>query len=402
MAQIAYVVWTFPVLSQTFVIEELLAVEELGWRPTVVARSRPDEEAPENPRAAGLLGRTTWLDGGTRRSQAATVLRVTARHPWRAARCAAVAVRSASRWSVRNLWWGALLGALAERQHWSLLHVHFADDAGDIAFFASTLVGVPYVLTVHAVDIYVGRFLCRKLRSAESIVTVCRYNVEQIGLRCPGTSLDSTLIKYAGVDIERFRRSRAHPAGPGREILAVGRLVEKKGFGVLIEAVAELVAAGRDVHCLIVGGGPLRSDLVERVARHGLAGVVEIRGPASPDDLLALYEEADLLAAPCTVASWSDRDSMPVVIKEAMAMELPVVASNDFGIPELVEPGTGVLVERDDASALAEGLAQVLDAPPEVRAAMGRAGRRVVEERFQERDGAKLLTAHWERLLTGR
>lgn len=402
MAPIAYVVWTFPVLSQTFVIEELLAVEEFGWRPTIVARSRPHEEAPANSRAAALLERTVWLDRSPRWTQAARVIRVAARHPWRAARCAAVAVGSASRWSVRNLWWGALLAALVEREGFSLLHVHFADDAGDVAFYASTLTGVPYVLTLHAVDIYVGRFLCRKLRSATSVVTVCQYNVDQMALRCPHTNRSSVLIKYAGVDVERFRRSVPHPTGPGRQILAVGRLVEKKGFDVLIDAVSELVAAGRDVRCLVVGGGPLRRELTERIARHGLEGVVEIRGPASPDDLLTLYEAADVLAAPCTIASWSDRDSMPVVIKEAMAMEVPVVASNDFGIPELVEAGTGVLVDRDDAPALAEGLARVLDEPPDVRAAMGRAGRRVVEQRFRERDGAERLAAHWERLLSRR
>ena len=260
---------------------------------------------------------------------------------------------------------------------------------------ASRLTGIPFGITVHAVDIYVGRFLCRKLRDAALLVTVCNYNVRQLQERCPDLDTGRLVIKYAGVDAERFRLAAPRPLRPGREILAVGRLTEKKGFPILVRAVALLREQGHGVHCRIVGDGGGRRELEALIAELGLQSVVELVGRCMPDELVRLLAEVDVLAAPSTIAPWGDRDSMPVVVKEAMAMELPVVATDDFGFPELVTPEAGLLVPRDDAVALAAALAKVLELDPAQRAAMGRAGRAIVEERFRERDGARLLAARF-------
>jgi glycosyltransferase involved in cell wall biosynthesis len=145
---------------------------------------------------------------------------------------------------------------------------------------------------------------------------------------------------------------------------------------------------------LIVGDGPLRGELEARAAEVGVADVVEFTGERTPAEVRAALHEADVLAAPCVVAQDGDRDTMPVVVKEALAMEIPVVASDEVGLPEVVRPEWGRLVPPGDATALAAALDEVLSLPPDERAAMGRRGREFVAEHCDvSRETAKL--ADW-------
>lgn len=392
-AGIAYVVWFFPKLSETFVIEELLALDRLGIQPLVLARERPEGEA-HNARAEPLLDRTVWL-ADTSPADARRAVVQALRHPLRLLQCLLVVVPTCSRMALRNLYYGLLLAAEVERRGVRYLHAHMAGNAAEMAYVASRISGVPWGMTIHAVEIYIGRYLCRKLRSAALRVTVCDYNIGQLRQRCPEVGEGDYVIKYAGLDASEFALTEPRPLRPARDILAVGRLTPKKGFDQLIEAVAALVAEGRDVRCRIVGeGGPkVRASLEHLIADLGLDGIVTLVGALAPREIRALMVEADLVAAPCTIAPWGDRDSMPVVIKEAMAMELPVVASNDFGIPEMVVDGSGVLFPRDDVPAFTDALRTVLDMPPEDRAAMGARGRQVVVDRFDEAVGARVLAS---------
>jgi glycosyltransferase involved in cell wall biosynthesis len=177
----------------------------------------------------------------------------------------------------------------------------------------------------------------------------------------PGVRVEVVVM---GVDAARFVRGTPPPGR--RIVVAVGRLVEKKGFEHLAAAAERL-----DARVRIVGDGPLR----ER-----LAGTrVELLGALAPEEVRAVLEAADVLAMPCVVAADGDRDAMPVVVKEALAMEVPVVASDAVGLPELVRPAWGRLVPPGDAAALAVALDELLALPAHERAAMGRAGRAFVE-----------------------
>jgi glycosyltransferase involved in cell wall biosynthesis len=162
--------------------------------------------------------------------------------------------------------------------------------------------------------------------------------------------------------------------------VAVGRLVEKKGFAYLIEAAAALEEREPLDTVTIVGDGPLEANLRELAERLGVAHRVRLLGAREPDEVRGLLEEADLLAMPCVVAADGDRDSMPVVVKEALAMEVPVVASDEVGLPEVVRPEWGRLAPPRDTAALAAAIGEVLALPREERAAMGRAGRAFVVE----------------------
>lgn len=390
--------WKFPALSETFVVEELRAMEELGIRPRIVAIERPSGEPP-NPRAASLVRRATWLADLSLPVRVRRTVEVALRSPVRFLHCLAVALSNLSRWSLWDLWHATQLAWIVRRSGTDYLHAHFVDHAGEVAWFASRLTGVPYGVVVHGVDLYVGRMLCRKVSDAALPVTVCRYNLDQLRARCPDLDPERVLIKAAGLDPGAFRRGGAgrHSGGPP-VVLGIGRLVPKKGFDVLLRAVARLRDDGVELRCRVVGDGRCREELESLIDTLGLDGTVSILGHLPPAAVRAELEDATLLAAPCTISASGDRDSMPVVIKEAMAMEVPVVASDDFGIPELVDDRSGVLVPRDDVDAFAAAIRSVLAMPEEDRAAMGRAGRAVVTERFDERDLVVPLVRAFERI----
>jgi glycosyltransferase involved in cell wall biosynthesis len=175
-----------------------------------------------------------------------------------------------------------------------------------------------------------------------------------------------------GVDAERFRRTRPHPGG--RTILAVGRLIEKKGFTHLLAA-----AAGMELDRLvIIGDGPLRDPLRAQAGELGLDAVVDWRGAQGPEEIRAALEEADVLAVSAVHVPNGDRDVLPLIVGEALAMEVPVVASAIVGLPEVVRPPWGRLVPPGEPAALAAALEEVLALPPAERAAAGRAGREYV------------------------
>jgi glycosyltransferase involved in cell wall biosynthesis len=157
-------------------------------------------------------------------------------------------------------------------------------------------------------------------------------------------------------------------------VLAVGRLVEKKGFDVLVAAAA-LVPG---VRVRILGDGPLHGELARRI--EAASAPVELLGSQPPAEVLAAMQDADVLAMPCIVARDGDRDSMPVVVKEAMAMGLLVVASNEVGLPECVLAPWGFLAAPGDAAALAAALGAALALPPDERRAAGEAARAWVRE----------------------
>ncbi|HKP16862.1 MAG TPA: glycosyltransferase, partial [Gaiellaceae bacterium] len=183
-----------------------------------------------------------------------------------------------------------------------------------------------------------------------------------------------------GVDLSRFRpgpRRAGRPLG----LLAVGRLVEKKGFHVLVEAAARL---GMPFRLRIVGEGPERARLEERVAHHGLGGSVELTGALPHDELPAVYASADVFVAPSVEDASGDRDGLPNVVLEAMASGLPVVGGDVGALATALDGTAGLVVPPGDPGALADSLA-LLVARPDLRETIGRAARASVVRRFDLR-----------------
>jgi glycosyltransferase involved in cell wall biosynthesis len=208
-------------------------------------------------------------------------------------------------------------------------------------------------------------------------------------------SQDRIRLVRHGLPLEQFE-----PVVPcGRLILAIGRLVEKKGFAYLIEACAALAGDGIAFECVIAGDGPEREDLAAAVDRLQLGERVTLKGAVSHDEALALYRQARIFALPCVVSPGGDRDGVPNTILEAMATGLPVVAGRAGGTAEAVEEGvTGFLVTPRDAEALAEKLRLLLE-DGEMCQRLGRAGRTVIQRRFDIKANAAELKRQFEFLI---
>jgi glycosyltransferase involved in cell wall biosynthesis len=345
-------------LSETFVVNELQALRRMGHVVYVQAARRAQHPNPEAPEDAELF----VLSQNGRRRQLLDVAWLASRHPLACLR------DLGRRWRWRREEWVRPLRALAaaarrlERDGIEHLHAHFAAGAALDALRLAALTGRPFSVTAHAYDIFMSpRNLRAKLETADAVFTGCDYNVEYLRTAAPGARVHKVVM---GVDAEAFARRTALPGG--RTVLAVGRLIEKKGFDVLVDAAALL---GEGVRVRIVGDGPLRGELVARIEASGAP--VELLGSLPPAQVRQALEEADVLAMPCVVARDGDRDSMPVVVKEAMAMQLLVVASDEVGLPECVLAPWGFLAAPGDPRALAQALRRAFALGPQERSRAG-------------------------------
>jgi colanic acid/amylovoran biosynthesis glycosyltransferase len=379
--RIALVVDQYPELSETFVAAEAAALRDLGHAVSVEAGRHASSPAPDGGPPGVPVA--YWSDDSAA-VRASALAWLVARHPLRCL----VDLLSRRRWrreeGLRRLRTLAPAVRRVRRGRVEHLHAHFAAEAAMDAMRIGALLRLPYSVMTHGYDVFRSpRNLLEKHDRAEFAVTPCEYSVRH--LRDEFGAQARRLV--VGVDPDAFVRAAPYPGG--RTVLAVGRLVEKKGFGVLVEA----AALRRFDRVLIAGDGPLRGELAERVEALGLGAVVELVGPVTPDRVRELLEGADVLAAPCVVAADGDRDTMPVVVKEALAMEVPVVASDAVGLPEIVRPEWGRLVPAGDAEALAAELDELLSLPAAARAAMGRAGRDWVIESANLRTETARLAA---------
>ena len=385
--EIAVMVDRFPEPSETFILNEVRAMQHAGRRVCVEARSRPrrpafganwgiDVRYAEDVGTLGRLADLLWLLG---RHPIRSFADLLARRRWRreeevsALRVLAPTVGRLRRGPARHL------------------HVHFARRSALDALRIQRLIRVPYSVTAHAWEIYKQPTnLKEKLERASFVTTGCDYNVRHLRelVGEPATARIHRIVM--GVDGDSFAR-RVPYDGDGT-VIAVGRLVEKKGFDQLVAATA-LADSELIRRVVIVGDGRLRGELSRRAEELGVADRVELVGSKPPEDVRRLLERSALLAMPSLVAPDGDRDSMPVVVKEALAMGVPVVASQEVGLPEVVRDEWGRLVKPGDPESLAAAMQELLRLPAEERRRMGARGREFVVGEFSvEAETAKLLS----------
>jgi len=287
---------------------------------------------------------------------------------------------------------------LLERDGLTRMHVHHANNAADIARLAVAMGDRAHPrgprwrwsLAMHGPTEFLdpaGHDLPAKLASAAAVACISEYATRTALDLAPAADparfgivrMSAPAVAYAPAGEQR--RTRADGA---LSILFVGRLVPEKAPGLLLDAVRLLRERGVPVRAVIAGDGPLRPALEARVAAEGLGDVVEIAGPVGQHELPSRYLAADVFCLP------SFAEGIPVVLMEAMLTELPVVTTAIAGIPELVRPDSGVLVQPGDAVAVADAL-QELAADPELRLALGRRGRLAVLEQHAAADNAQRL-----------
>lgn len=388
--RVAYVLKGYPRLSETFIAQEIAALERRGLDILIVSLRRPTDRRihpvhaeiraallylPEYPLREPLRVLRAWLHvrrWPRYREARATWLRDLARD------------RSMSR---ARRFGQALVLAAELPPDIARLHAHFLHTPTSVTRYAAALRGLPWSGSAHAKDIWtIPEWEKReKLAACEWLVTCTEVNREHLARLAPAGRVG---LVYHGLDRSRFaapvraRRARtgADPADPVT-ILSVGRLVEKKGTDVLLAALARLPG---DLHWRLVhaGDGPLRKRLEKRARSLGLAARIAWRGALTQQELLGEYRSADLFALASRVARDGDRDGLPNVLLEAQSQGLACVATRVSAIPELIRhSSTGVLVAPDSPEELAGALAGLI-ADPERRRALGEAGRARVTATF--------------------
>jgi glycosyltransferase involved in cell wall biosynthesis len=405
---VAYVMSRFPKLTETFILAELEAMDRAGVRIELHPLLRQTGE-PVQPAAERWVERAHYLpflSPAILRSQW-TFLRDPAR---RRRYLRAFADMISGTWRSPNFLLGGL-GVFPKVVHASLamvdegvdhVHCHFANHPALAGWLVHRLVGIPYSFTAHGSDLHVDRtMLPAKVAEAAFVVTISADNQAVIETTCRSSAEGKVDVIHCGIDPAAFRPVDRPTDGPLR-IIAVGTLHEVKGQVHLVEACRRLADRGVDFTCRFIGDGPDRAALEGRVTEHGLAARVTFAGRLTSDAVAAALGEADVLAAPSVPTRGGKREGIPVVLMEAMATGLPVVASRLSGIPELVTDGVdGLLVAPGDAAALADALAR-LAADPRLRARLGTAGRERVMRDFDVDHNAASLAARIRASLAGR
>jgi glycosyltransferase involved in cell wall biosynthesis len=353
--RLGYVLKVYPRLSQTFVVHELRAHERAGLPLTIFSLRTPkaeDRGVVEPPLGAEVV----YLKGSD------------AELP-------------------------AQLAHAARARGIEHLHAHFAKLATHVARLAAAELQLPYSFTAHARDIFEQTVdpaaLAERIRDAAQVVTVSRFNVDFLNEHYGRTAA----LVYNGLPLEEFPfRS---PATRSPLILAVGRLIEKKGFTHLIDACGLLAAQGVPFRCDIVGDGEEHAALAAQILQLGLEARVRLLGPRSPGEVKTLMLEAAMLAVPCVVAGNGDRDGLPTVLLEAMALGTPCVGTDVTGIPEaLTDDVTGLSALQGDAVSLAAACQRLL-ADAELRVRLALEARALIERRFSSEANTRRLRALW-------
>jgi glycosyltransferase involved in cell wall biosynthesis len=261
-----------------------------------------------------------------------------------------------------------------------------------VARLAGRLAGITYSVTAHAKDIFhegVAQDRLRRIMAdACQVVTISDYNLHHLR-SVYGADAARVRRIYNGIDLTEF--TYQEPCDRAPVIAAVGRLVEKKGFADLIDAAAILRASGRSFRIDLVGTGDLEGQLLEHVKGLDLSRHVRMLGGLPQAEVIRIVGSAAALAAPCVVGADGNRDGLPTVLLEAMALGTPCVATPVTGIPEVIVDGvTGVLIPERDPVALATALASLLD-DAVLRTSLAKSARELIDTEFDTTRQARLV-----------
>lgn len=389
--KIVVVVKGYPRVSETFIAQELLGLEQGGLELVIASLRRPTDgkrHPVHDAIGAPVLYLPEYLHDEPLRVLRSLWSALPRAGFWRAlAAFGRDLSRDFSRNRFRRLGQGLVLAAeWPKRAAW--LHAHFIHTPASATRYASIITGVPWSCSAHAKDIWTSPNweLAEKLASARWTVTCTAAGFAR--LNALAAEPRRLHLSYHGLDLERFGHFACdRPAIDGRDpdrpvrILSVGRAVEKKGFDVLLEALARLPA---DLHWRFeqVGGGDLLSKLKEQAGRLGIAGRIAWSGSLAQQDVLDRYRAADLFVLACRIGADGDRDGLPNVLVEASSQALACISTSISGVPELIADGeNGLLVAPEDPAGLAAAMERAIR-DPALRARLGAAGERRVRSAF--------------------
>ena len=397
--KIAYLVNTYPRGSQTFIRREILAMERLGWQVLRFAM-RSDRDTLVDQADIAEDARTEHLLALGARKLVISAFGWMARRPMASLRALRLAMACGRRgaggvagtggYLKHLIYWveAAHLARLCTEQRIPHLHAHFGTNSATVAMLAAEMGGPGYSFTVHGPEEFDAPHalsLGEKVARARFAVAISSFGRSQL---CRWTKMDTwphLHVVHCGIEPWRFAEALPLPQG-GPHLVAIGRLTEQKGFGLLIEALALAVTDLPGLHLTLVGDGALRCVLEDDIARRGLGDHVTLTGWLDEARVREALSAAQALVVP------SFAEGLPMVIMEAMAAGRPVIATAIAGIPELVTPQTGWIVPAGDAAALAAAIGSLSTTAPEQLLQMGQAARLRVFDRHDINKEAEKLT----------
>jgi colanic acid/amylovoran biosynthesis glycosyltransferase len=399
--KIGYVLKRYPRYSETFVVNEILAHEAMGMDIDIFAL-RPTRDSHFQNIIARVRASVTYIRKPVegRVSDSLNTLSPTpASYFWAELQEVALVIpdfwqklgyAAGERASV--VYQAAWLAREVRLRQITHLHAHFGSVATSVARLAANFADIPYTFTAHAKDIYHDSVdledMKRKLGDSAGVVTVSDYNLRYLQ-QVYGSVANSVRRIYNGLDLSQF--SYTSPANRPPLILSVGRLVEKKGLSILIEACALLQQWGCDFQCQIVGTGELAGQLNTQIARLNLTDRVCLMGARPQNEVFELMQQAAVFAAPYIIGRDGNRDALPTVLLEAMALGTPCVGTDVTGIPELIRhQQTGFIVSQNNGEALALALGKLLE-NPSLRVELATEARKLMESEFDIHTNAAAL-----------
>ncbi len=365
---LAYLAPEIPALSATFVYKEMLALEKLGYKIIPLSVHAPGNPAREENLDA-MKSRAHYLYQKGRGALIGENLRWALSSPGRYFRVLAMALGDSLSMGFLNrvglgliyrFFVGAQVASILKREDCKHLHAHFAHVPADIAMYASALSGVPFSFTSHANDLFEHAWLlAKKCRRARKAVTISDFNRKFLIERdAPPEKVD---VIHCGIDVESFGAKAEKPLSNPVRIGSLGRLVEKKGFDVLIRSCKILKDSDLAFQLEIAGNGPLDGELKALVRELGLENEICFIGPIAHDQVFDWLKNLDLFALAAKKDRNNDMDGIPVALMEAMQAGTPAISTRVSGIPELIEnERTGLLVEPDQPGKFAEAVLKIV------------------------------------------
>lgn len=389
--KIGIVLKGYPRLSETFISQEILALENLGFEFQIISLRHPTDEAI-HPINTEISAQVTYLPEYIH-NEPFRVLQAW----WHARKMPGYRAawqifrkdlkRDFTRNRVRRFAQAMVIAAEFESSI-SCLYAHFLHTPASATRYAAKMIGKHFAISAHAKDIWTSPDweITEKLDDCDWLATCTAGGRDH--LRRLSHDPDKINLVYHGLDLARFpppNKSLSQRDGCDAkntvQIVTVGRAVAKKGLDNLLEALAALPENlhWRWTH---IGGGPLLTDLKSQAKTLQIEEKCDFRGALDQKDVIRAYNESDLFVLPCRIDKNGDRDGLPNVIVEAQSQGLAVISSPISGIPELIEDEkNGILVEPDNAAKLSSAI-KYLCKNPVIRNAMGRAGEKIVRSKF--------------------
>jgi len=366
LKRVLYALNSFPKLSETFVLNEMVELTKRGIQVDIITPTNPGESVVnEDVIKYKFLERTKYIRHGSPKI-------------------------SLSREDI-----------LKHYKDIDLVHSHFAAEGAELGSQVASIIGCPFTFIAHAYEIF--QFLnveklTKLMLAASAIITPSLYNKNYLREK---TGLTKNIhIVRATIDPGKFnKRGFPNKNLQGNTIITIGRLFEKKGIAYLIKAMKKVSESYPDTHLMVVGSGPLEGELMKLAKDLSLEKNVSFLGDRSNEECSELLSQSDLSVLACIIADDGDRDVCPLTLQEAMAMEVPVISTNVASIPELIDDGiNGIIVPYKDENALAEAIIKLLG-NSDLRKRLGEGGREKILDEFNIGKQVTELVRIWEMIL---